>query len=70
MRLSEAARDAVLVPREAGGLSHGLRAALAVRMCRHVGDAPLTAHYESWANRLMHTLGEPLAWFRDRHCRR
>ncbi|MCP3461764.1 MULTISPECIES: CMD domain-containing protein [unclassified Bradyrhizobium] len=48
LRLSEAAHDAVLVPREPGGLSHGLRAALAARMCRHVGDAALTAHYESY----------------------
>jgi uncharacterized protein YciW len=48
LRLSEAAHDAVLVPREPGGLSHGLRAALAARMCRHVGDDALVAHYESY----------------------
>jgi uncharacterized protein YciW len=48
LRLSEAAHDAVLLPREPGGLSHGLRAALAARMCRHVGDEALTAHYESY----------------------
>ncbi|WP_354231020.1 hypothetical protein [Bradyrhizobium sp. F1.4.3] len=48
LRLSEAAHDAVLLPREPGGLSHGLRAALAARMCRHVGDDALTAHYESY----------------------
>ncbi|QOZ48500.1 hypothetical protein XH89_02940 [Bradyrhizobium sp. CCBAU 53340] len=48
LRLSEAAHDAVLVPREPGGLSHGLRAALAARMCRHLDDAELTAHYESY----------------------
>jgi len=48
LRLSEAAHDAVLVPREPGGLSHGLRAALAARMCRHVGDRALAAHYESY----------------------
>ena len=48
LRLSEAAHDAVLIPREPGGLSHGLRAALAARMSRHVGDAALTAHYESY----------------------
>ena len=48
MRLSEAAHDAVIVPREPGGLSHGLRAALAARMCRHLGDGALTAHYESY----------------------
>ncbi|MGW1419034.1 CMD domain-containing protein [Bradyrhizobium manausense] len=48
LQLSEAAHDAVLLPRESGGLSHGLRAALAARMCRHVGDETLTAHYESY----------------------
>ena len=48
LRLSEAAHDAVLVPREPGGLSHGLRAALAARMCRHVGNDALVAHYESY----------------------
>src|SRR5690349_21870076 len=48
LRLSEAAHDAVLVPRDPGGLSHGLRAALAVRMCRHVGDDALVAHYLSY----------------------
>jgi uncharacterized protein YciW len=48
LRLSEAAHDAVLLPREPGGLSHGLRAALAARMCRHLGDEALTAHYESY----------------------
>jgi uncharacterized protein YciW len=45
MRLSEAAHDAVLVPREPGGLSHGLRAALAARMCRHLGNDAAAAHY-------------------------
>lgn len=48
LRLSEAAHDAVLVPRDHGGLSHGLRAALAARMCRHAGDAALTEHYDSY----------------------
>jgi uncharacterized protein YciW len=48
LRLSEAAHDAVLVPRDPGGLSHGLRAALAARMCRHLGNAALVAHYESY----------------------
>jgi len=46
MRLSEAAHDAVLVPREPGGLSHGLRAALAARMCRHLGNDEAAAHYD------------------------
>jgi uncharacterized protein YciW len=48
LRLSEAAHDAVLVPRDPGGLSHGLRAALAARMCRHVGNDALVKHYESY----------------------
>jgi uncharacterized protein YciW len=48
LRLSEAAHDAVLVPRDPGGLSHGLRAALAARMCRHVGNDALVAHYLSY----------------------
>jgi len=48
LRLSEAAHDAVLVPRDPGGLSHALRAALAARMCRHVGNAALVAHYEGY----------------------
>jgi uncharacterized protein YciW len=48
LRLSEAAHDAVLVPRDPGGLSHGLRAALAARMCRHLGNDALVKHYESY----------------------
>ena len=48
LRLSEAAHDAVLLPREPGGLSHGLRAALAARMCRHLGDDALAAHYDAY----------------------
>jgi|EndMetStandDraft_9_1072997.scaffolds.fasta_scaffold83843_2 uncharacterized protein YciW len=48
LRLSEAAHDAVLMPRDGGGLSHGLRAALAARMCRHLGDDALVAHYLSY----------------------
>jgi uncharacterized protein YciW len=46
--LSEAAHDAVLVPRDGGGLSHGLRAALAARMCRHLGNDALVRHYLSY----------------------
>ena len=48
LRLSETAHDAVLLPREPGGLSHALRAALAARMCRHAGDDALTRHYDSY----------------------
>ena len=47
MRLSEAAHDAVLLPRDPGGLSHALRAALAARMARHAGDDALAAHYDA-----------------------
>ena len=78
LRLSEAAHDAVLLPREPGGLSHALRAALAARMCRHVGDAALTAHYDSYlahsgdqdVSALAHpggTCGDPLQNAMARH---
>lgn len=46
MGLSQASHDAVLLPRAPGGLSHGERAALAVRMARHNADAALAAHYQ------------------------
>lgn len=46
LRLSQESHDAVLAPREPGGLSHALRAALAARMARHCGDACLAGHYE------------------------
>jgi uncharacterized protein YciW len=48
LRLSEAAHDAVLLPRDPGGLSHALRAALAARMCRHVGNDDLAGHYDGY----------------------
>ncbi len=48
MRLSEAAHDAVVLPREPGGLGHGLRAALAARMARHAGDEALARHYDGY----------------------
>jgi uncharacterized protein YciW len=78
LRLSEAAHDAVLLPREPGGLSHALRAALAARMCRHVGDEALTAHYDSYlahsgdqdVSSLAHpgaTCGDPLQDAMARH---
>lgn len=78
LRLSEAAHDAVLLPREPGGLSHALRAALAARMCRHVGDAALTEHYDSYlahsgdqdVSSLAHpggTCGDPLQNAMARH---
>ncbi|PYE31485.1 uncharacterized protein YciW [Rhizobium sp. PP-F2F-G38] len=47
LRLSQAAHDAVLLPRDPGGLSHGLRAALAARMSRQNADESLAAHYET-----------------------
>lgn len=46
LRLSEAAHDAVLLPRDPGGLSHGLRAALAARMARYNGNEELAGHYD------------------------
>ncbi|RDJ03793.1 CMD domain-containing protein [Rhizobium grahamii] len=56
LRLSEAAHDAVLLPRDPGGLSHGLRAALAARMARQNNNEALARHYDS----LLTRAGEPL----------
>jgi uncharacterized protein YciW len=47
LRLSEAAHDAVLLPRDPGGLSYGLRAALAARMARHNHNTALASHYDA-----------------------
>lgn len=47
LRLSQAAHDAVLLPRDPGGLSHGLRAALAARMARHNRSVALASHYDT-----------------------
>jgi uncharacterized protein YciW len=55
LRLSQAAHDAVLLPREPGGLSHGLRAALAARMARLNRSPALARHYDS----LVASAGEP-----------
>lgn len=55
LRLSQAAHDAVLLPHDPGGLSHGLRASLAARMARHNGHEALAAHYET----LIVRAGEP-----------
>lgn len=55
LRLSQAAHDAVLLPHDPGGLSHGLRAALAARMARLNGNAELARHYDS----LVAHAGEP-----------
>jgi uncharacterized protein YciW len=57
LRLSQASHDAVLMPREPGGLSHGLRAALAARMARQNAQSLLSEHYET----LMRQSGEMLA---------
>ncbi|MCJ9720230.1 hypothetical protein MOV66_22655 [Agrobacterium sp. SHOUNA12C] len=51
LRLSQAAHDAVLLPRDPGGLSHGLRASLAARMARHNGNEALAAHYHTLVDR-------------------
>lgn len=45
MELSQGAHDAVLLPRDPGGLSHAERAALAVRMATLNADAALATHY-------------------------
>lgn len=46
LALSQASHDAVLLPKDPGGLSHGLRAALAARMARQNAQIPLALHYE------------------------
>lgn len=46
MEMTQATHDAALQPADPGGLSHGLRAALAVRIARLNGDDALAAHYE------------------------
>ncbi len=51
LRLSEAAHDAVLIPRDPGGLSHALRAALAARMARHNCNEVLAGHYDGLVER-------------------
>jgi uncharacterized protein YciW len=51
LRLSQASHDAVLLPKEPGCLSHGLRAALAARMARQNAQLPLAAHYDDLMRR-------------------
>lgn len=47
MGLSQASHDAVLRPRDPGGLSHAERAALAARMARWNADPALSGHYRA-----------------------
>jgi CMD domain protein len=47
MALSQASHDAVLRPRESGGLGHAERAALAARMACWNADPALARHYRS-----------------------
>jgi uncharacterized protein YciW len=49
--LSQAAHDAVLLPREPGGISHAERAAFAVRMARANADDALAEHYRGLLRR-------------------
>jgi uncharacterized protein YciW len=51
LRLSQAAHDAVLLPRDPGGLPYGLRAALAARMARLTSSPTLAAHYDTLVTR-------------------
>lgn len=61
LRLSQAAHDAVLLPREPGGLSHGLRAALAARMARLNNNPALASHYDTLVARAGEPVTAPLA---------
>jgi len=60
-RLSQAAHDAVLLPHKPGGLSHGLRAALAARMARLNRSPALARHYDSLVERAGETTTAALA---------
>jgi uncharacterized protein YciW len=61
LRLSEAAHDAVLLPHDPGGLSHGLRAALAARMARLNSSPALASHYDALVARAGDPVTAPLA---------
>lgn len=50
LRLSQASHDAVVQPKEPGGLSHGERAALAERITRLNKDDELARHYRACLN--------------------
>lgn len=60
-RLTDAAHDAVLLPKDPGGLSRGLRAALAARMARQHQNVELTAHYDSLVANVAEAATAPLA---------
>lgn len=45
MELTQKSHDAVLTPRDCGGLSRPVRAALACRISRHNGEPVLAAHF-------------------------
>lgn len=47
LRLSQASHDAVVLPKEPGGLSHGERAALAERIARLNLEDQLAEHYRA-----------------------
>ncbi len=49
MELTEASHEAALRPAQPGGLSHGLRAAIAARITRHCAETALAAHYDALA---------------------
>lgn len=57
MAMSQASHDAVLLPREPGGISHAERAALAARMAQSNDDARLAAHYRDLLGRAGETAG-------------
>ncbi|MDH0126825.1 CMD domain-containing protein [Brucella pituitosa] len=50
LQLSQASHDAVVQPKEPGGLSHGERAALAERIARLNKDDDLAQHYRACLN--------------------
>lgn len=66
LRLSQASHDAVIAPKEPGGISYQERAALAKRMALLNGHEALADHYQSCldssgGNGSMQTLSDPTA---------
>ena len=47
VRFSQTSDDAILRPKSDGGLTHGERATIALRMANLIGDAAIAAHYET-----------------------
>jgi len=59
MTMTQQAHDAALRPVEPGGLSHGLRAALACRMARLNSEDGMTAHFKAMIGSGIEKIDDP-----------